>query len=217
MVAKAEYLDKGENLRFAVTSPGAEQWAARDLYEKFYCARGEMENRIKEQICLFACRLSTEQMKGNQLRLYLSALAYTLVEALRRRMGPGPGRYHPAKAVQDRRRDPHQRPPRAPGTQFHLSLEASLHSGLPRPAHLNPATPLNPAFSTLVASSAGGAMPETQRLLATPRDSRHRTPEDPPEQTTQTAKTTPKTRSAPCPQPKTAPREKCGLEENDVS
>ncbi|MHB1958316.1 MAG: transposase, partial [Acidobacteriaceae bacterium] len=44
----------------------------------------EMENRIKEQMCLFAYRLSTEEMKGNQLRLYLSALAYTLVEALRR-------------------------------------------------------------------------------------------------------------------------------------
>ena len=48
------------------------------------CARGEMENRIKEQMCLFADRLSTDEMKGNQLRLYFSALAYTLVEALRR-------------------------------------------------------------------------------------------------------------------------------------
>ena len=62
----------------------AEQWAAQDLYEKFYCARGEMENRIKEQMCLFADRLSTDEMKGNQLRLYFSALAYTLMEALRR-------------------------------------------------------------------------------------------------------------------------------------
>jgi hypothetical protein len=62
----------------------ADEWAARELYEKFYCQRGEMENRIKEQMCLFAYRLSTEEMKGNQLRLYLSALAYTLVEALRR-------------------------------------------------------------------------------------------------------------------------------------
>jgi len=82
VVAKAEYLDKGENPRFVVTSLPAEQWAAQDLYEKFYCARGEMENRIKEQMCLFAYRLSTEEMKGNQLRMYLSALAYTLVEAL---------------------------------------------------------------------------------------------------------------------------------------
>jgi len=51
---------------------------------KFYCARGEMENRIKEQMWLFADRLSTDEMKGNQLRLYFSALAYTLMEALRR-------------------------------------------------------------------------------------------------------------------------------------
>ena len=84
VVAKAEYLDKGENPRFVVTSLDAETWAAKDLYEKFYCRRGEMENRIKEQMSLFAYRLSTEEMKGNQLRLYLSAMAYTLVEALRR-------------------------------------------------------------------------------------------------------------------------------------
>ena len=84
VVAKAEYLDKGENPRFVVTSLGAEEWAAQQLYEKFYCQRGEMENRIKEQMHLFAYRLSTEEMKGNQLRLYLSALAYTLLEALRR-------------------------------------------------------------------------------------------------------------------------------------
>ena len=84
VVAKAEYLDKGENPRFVVTSLSAEQWASQDLYEKFYCARGEMENRIKEQMCLFADRLSTDEMKGNQLRLYFSALAYTLIEALRR-------------------------------------------------------------------------------------------------------------------------------------
>ena len=84
VVAKAEYLDKGENPRFVVTSLTAEQWPAQELYEKFYCARGEMENRIKEQMCLFADRLSTDEMKGNQLRLYFSALAYTLMEALRR-------------------------------------------------------------------------------------------------------------------------------------
>jgi hypothetical protein len=84
VVAKAEYLDKGENPRFVVTSLTAEQWAAQDLYEKAYCARGEMENRIKEQMYLFADRLSTDEMKDNQLRLYFSALAYTLMEALRR-------------------------------------------------------------------------------------------------------------------------------------
>jgi hypothetical protein len=84
VVAKAEYLDKGENPRFIVTSLSSDKWAAQDLYEKFYCARGEMENRIKEQMCLFADRLSTDEMPGNQLSLYFSALAYTLVEALRR-------------------------------------------------------------------------------------------------------------------------------------
>jgi hypothetical protein len=84
VVAKAEFLDKGENPRFIVTSLSADEWAAQNLYEKFYCARGEMENRIKEQMCLFADRLSTDEMKGNQLRLYFSALAYTMVEALRR-------------------------------------------------------------------------------------------------------------------------------------
>jgi len=84
VVAKAEYLDKGENPRFIVTSLSSDEWAAQDLYETFYCARGEMENRIKEQMCLFADRLSIDEMPGNQLRLYFSALAYTLVEALRR-------------------------------------------------------------------------------------------------------------------------------------
>src|ERR1700759_2267335 len=84
VVAKAEYLDKGENPRFIVTSLHADEWAERELYEKFYCQRGEMENRIKEQMSLFADRLSTEEMKGNQLRLYFASLAYPLVEALRR-------------------------------------------------------------------------------------------------------------------------------------
>ncbi len=84
VVAKAEYLDKGENPRFVVTSLSADHWAAQPLYEKLYCARGEMENRIKEQMLLFADRLSTDQMPSNQLRLYFSALAYTLMEALRR-------------------------------------------------------------------------------------------------------------------------------------
>jgi len=84
VVAKCEYLNKGENPRFVVTSLAPDRWPPQELYEKLYCARGEMENRIKEQMSLFAYRLSTEEMKGNQLRLYLSALAYTLVEALRR-------------------------------------------------------------------------------------------------------------------------------------
>ena len=84
VVAKAEYLEKGENPRFVVTSLPAESWSAAALYEKTYCARGEMENRIKEQLSLFADRMSTESLRANQLRLYFSSLAYVLVHALRR-------------------------------------------------------------------------------------------------------------------------------------
>jgi hypothetical protein len=85
IVAKAEHLAKGENPRFVVTSLGAEHWPAQPLYEQLYCARGEMENRIKEQLSLFSDRLSTETLRDNQLRLYFSSLAYVLVRALRRR------------------------------------------------------------------------------------------------------------------------------------
>jgi len=84
VIAKAEYLDKGENPRFVVTSLSAETWLAQPLYEALYCARGEMENRIKEQFSLFAGRVSAETLCANQLRLYLSAMAYLLVEGLRR-------------------------------------------------------------------------------------------------------------------------------------
>ena len=85
VVAKAEYLDKGENPRFVVTSLSAEQMDERFLYEKFYCARGEMENRLKEQqLDLFADRTSTSQMRSNQIRLYFSSIAYCVMEALRR-------------------------------------------------------------------------------------------------------------------------------------
>jgi hypothetical protein len=84
VVAKAEHLEKGENPRFVVTSLSAQDWEARPLYEQLYCARGEMENRIKEQLSLFSDRLSTETLRANQLRLYFSSLAYVLVHALRR-------------------------------------------------------------------------------------------------------------------------------------
>ena len=84
VVAKAEHLEKGANPRFVVTSFGREVWEARPLYEEFYCARGEMENRIKEQLMLFADRTSTAFMRSNQIRLYLSSIAYLLTEALRR-------------------------------------------------------------------------------------------------------------------------------------
>jgi hypothetical protein len=84
VVAKAEQLDGKENPRFVVTTLSAQAWPARELYETLYCARGEMENRIKEQLSLFSDRLSTETLRANQLRLYFSSLAYVLVHALRR-------------------------------------------------------------------------------------------------------------------------------------
>lgn len=85
VVAKAEHLSDGENPRFIVTSLAVEQWAGRELYEQGYCARGEMENRIKEQqLNLFADRTSSHQMRANQLRLYFASFAYVLMHALRR-------------------------------------------------------------------------------------------------------------------------------------
>jgi Transposase DDE domain group 1 len=88
VVAKAEHLPgvRGENPRFVVTSLSADEVDARTLYEDRYCARGDMENRIKEQqLCLFADRLSCQDMRANQLRLYFSTVAYTLLASLRRR------------------------------------------------------------------------------------------------------------------------------------
>ena len=84
VAAKAEHIDGKENPRFVVTSLGNEPWPAKALYEELYCARGDMENRIKEQFSLFADRVSTETMRANQLRLYLSTVAYILVSGLRR-------------------------------------------------------------------------------------------------------------------------------------
>jgi len=84
VVAKAEHIDGKENPRFVVTSLPRASWAAQALYEELYCARGDMENRIKEQFSLFADRVSTETMRANQMRLYLSAMAYILVSGLRR-------------------------------------------------------------------------------------------------------------------------------------
>lgn len=85
VVGKAEHLSKGTNPRFIVTSLSSEQWDARMLYEKLYCARGEMENRIKEQqLCLFADRTSTHHLSSNQVRLWFSSVAYVLLNELRR-------------------------------------------------------------------------------------------------------------------------------------
>ena len=84
VVAKAEHLEKGENPRFVVTSLSAEPWPAQALYEEHYCGRGDMENRIKEQLMLFSDRTSTHYLRSNQLRLYFSSIAYVLLQMLRR-------------------------------------------------------------------------------------------------------------------------------------
>jgi hypothetical protein len=85
VVAKAEHLSKGPNPRFVVTSLSAAEVDARTLYEQVYCARGEVENRIKEQqLDLFAGRTSAAIMRANQLRLWFASFAYVLLEALRR-------------------------------------------------------------------------------------------------------------------------------------
>jgi len=84
VAAKAEHIDGKENPRFVVTSLESEEWSAGELYEQLYCARGDMENRIKEQFSLFADRVSAETMRANQMRLYLSTMAYVLVSGLRR-------------------------------------------------------------------------------------------------------------------------------------
>jgi len=84
VVGKAEHLRKGANPRFVVTSLSAEEFDARTLYEDEYCGRGEMENRIKEQqLYLFADRTSAHSMRANQLRLWFSSLAYTLLQVIR--------------------------------------------------------------------------------------------------------------------------------------
>jgi hypothetical protein len=85
VVAKAEWTGGAANPRFVVTSLAPQEHEARHLYEKLYCARGEMENRIKEcQLDLYADRTSAHTMRANQLRLWFASMAYVLICALRR-------------------------------------------------------------------------------------------------------------------------------------
>jgi len=85
VVAKAEWTGGDSNPRFVVTSLSRKEAEARYLYEKVYCARGEMENRVKEcQLDLFADRTSSHTMRANQLRLWFASMAYVLISALRR-------------------------------------------------------------------------------------------------------------------------------------
>ncbi len=85
VIGKAEHLAKGANPRFVVTSLPRQEADAQTLYEQLYCARGDMENRIKEQqLALFADRTSSATFRANQIRLYFASFAYVLVSALRR-------------------------------------------------------------------------------------------------------------------------------------
>ena len=85
VIGKAEVTGGEANPRFVVTSLKRSEAGARHLYEKTYCARGDMENRIKEcQLDLFADRTSTATMQANQLRLWFASMAYVLLCALRR-------------------------------------------------------------------------------------------------------------------------------------
>ena len=87
VVGKAEWLPgqtRNHNVRFVVTSLDRQQWGTRELYEELYCARGEMENRIKEQqLDLFADRTSTATLRANQLRLHWALFAAALLEVVR--------------------------------------------------------------------------------------------------------------------------------------
>ena len=112
-------MDEGEaNPRFVVTSLTRAECKARYLYEKVYCARGDMENRIKEcQLDLYADRTSTATMRANQLRLWFASMAYVLLCALRRiglqrhRVRQSHLRHHSSQAAQDRCSRARQRPP----------------------------------------------------------------------------------------------------------
>lgn len=87
VVGKAEWLPgetRNNNVRFVVTSLEQQQWGTRELYEELYCARGDMENRIKEQqLDLFADRTSTATLRANQLRLHWALFAAALLEVVR--------------------------------------------------------------------------------------------------------------------------------------
>jgi hypothetical protein len=135
VVGKAEHTPKGSNPRFIVTSLGAQDYDARAIYEDVYCARGEMENRIKEQqLDLFADRTSAATMRANQLRLWFASMAYVLMAALRRIGLVGSQladatcgmRHHPSQAAEDRRPRPTQRATAQARNGVRLPLPAGI-------------------------------------------------------------------------------------------
>ena len=131
VIAKAEWTEGEANPRFIVTSLAGGRRAAA-LYEDIYCARGEMENRIKEcQLDLFADRTSTATMRANQLRLWFASMAYVLVARsvawrCSNRTGQRHLWHHPPKALQDRRPGEDQRSPHQVRHGLGLSLSARI-------------------------------------------------------------------------------------------
>ena len=129
MGAQAEQIEGKENPRYVVTSLGKQAWPAQQLHERLYCARGERENRIKEQLSLCSDRLSSETMRANQLRLYFSSLGYVLLHALRRlglrgnSVGRSASPDDPAAAAENCRAGAHDRAENPGLLQRRLSLE----------------------------------------------------------------------------------------------
>jgi hypothetical protein len=150
VVAKAEWTEGKANPRFVVTSLSEWETGSCYLYEKIYCARGEMENRIKEcQLDLGACpragrrpdpwadRTSAHTMRANQLRLWFASMAYVLIAGLPNRPGPYSVRprllrHHPPQTVEDRSAGAHQRAPYQARHALGLLASGRVPCRLPR-------------------------------------------------------------------------------------
>ena len=165
VVAKAEWLPgpRGLNARFVVTSLGCKRAGARVLYEKLYCARGEMENRIKEQqLDLFADRTSTATMRANQLRLDFATFASHGGDSEgwpgRHRGRQGAGRDDSDETSQGRRLHPHFGSEGSALVFFGLALEGSVRPGPGEPAG---GCAADPNLTPLAASTALFRKPET--------------------------------------------------------
>ena len=169
VVAKGLPGPRGLNARFVVTSLGCKRAGARVLYEKLYCARGEMENRIKEQqLDLFADRTSTATMRANQLRLDFATFASHGGDSEgwpgRHRGGQGAGRNDSDETSQGRRLHPHFGSKGSALVFVGLALEGSVRPGPGEPAggcaagpNLTPlAAPTQPFFESRNAGHGTG-------------------------------------------------------------
>ena len=170
---------KGANPRFVVTSLKPADADARTLYEQLYCARGEMENRIKEcQLDLFADRTSAATMRANQLRLWFASMAYVLVTALRRigarrhRARHRHLRHDPPEAPEDRRPRHPQRPPRPHRHGLELPRRRRLP---PRPRPIMRLTHTRPAQPETPTTNPHFDRAEAQRTAVPDHPSRPRT------------------------------------------